>query len=45
MNPHTPKGASTLGVWSPEGFPNLQKTIVGIKTQWIEKIFISLEIY
>jgi hypothetical protein len=23
MNPHTPKGASTLGVWSPGGLPNL----------------------
>jgi len=40
MNPHTPKGASTLGVWSPDGFPNLQRTIVGVKTQWIEEFFI-----
>jgi hypothetical protein len=23
MNPHTPKGASTLGVWSPGGFLNI----------------------
>jgi hypothetical protein len=44
-NPHTPKGASTLGVWSPDGLPNLQRAIVGVKTQWIEEMFISLENY
>jgi len=33
MNPHTPKGVSTLGVWSPGGLPNLQRAIVGVKTQ------------
>jgi hypothetical protein len=32
MNLHTPKGASTLGVWSPNGLPNLQRAIVGVKT-------------
>jgi len=36
MNLHTPKGTSTLGVWNPDGLPNLQKTITGVKTQWIE---------
>jgi hypothetical protein len=45
MNPHTPKRASTLGVWSPGGLSNLQREIAGVKTQWIEEFFISLEIY
>jgi hypothetical protein len=45
MNPHTPKGACTLGVWSLGGLPNLQKAIVGIKTKWIEKFLISLKTY
>jgi len=45
MNLHTPKGASTLGVWSLGGFPNLQRIIIGVKTQWIEELFISLESY
>jgi hypothetical protein len=45
MNPHTPKGASTLGVWSPNGLPNFQIVILGVKTQWIEKFFISLRSY
>jgi len=40
MNPHTPKGASTLGVWSPVGLPNFQREISEVKTQWIEEIFI-----
>jgi len=45
MNLHTPKGASTLRVWNPNGLPNLQKAIAGVKTQWIENFFISLERY
>jgi hypothetical protein len=45
MNPHTPKGASTSGVWSPGGFLNFQKVIATVKTKWIEKFLISLEIY
>jgi len=32
MNPHTPKGASTLGVWSPGGLLNLQRVIARVKT-------------
>jgi hypothetical protein len=40
MNLHTPKGASTLGVWNLGGLPNFQKAIAGVKTQWIEKFFI-----
>jgi hypothetical protein len=32
MNPHTPKGTSTLGVWSFGGFPNLQRAIVREKS-------------
>jgi len=45
MNLHTPKGASTLGVWSLGGFPNLQKMIARVKTKWIKKFFILLESY
>jgi hypothetical protein len=45
MNPHTHKKASTLGVWSLGGLPNLQRAIAGVKTQWIEEFFISLESY
>jgi hypothetical protein len=32
MNPHTPKGAFTLGVGSPNGLLNLQRDIAGVKT-------------
>jgi hypothetical protein len=45
MNPHTPKKASTLGVWNLSGLLNLQGIIAGVKTQWTEEIFISLERY
>jgi hypothetical protein len=45
MNPHTPKGASILGVWSLGGPPNLQRVIARVKTQWIEELFISLKSY
>jgi hypothetical protein len=45
MNLHTPKRVSTLGVWSFDGNPNLQKAIVKVKTQWIEEFIISLESY
>jgi hypothetical protein len=45
MNPHTPKGASTLGIWSPGGLLNLHRAIAKVKTQWIEEFFISLESY
>jgi hypothetical protein len=45
MNPHTPKGASTLVVWSPNGVLNLYKAIIGVKTQWIEEFLISLKSY
>jgi len=45
MNPHTPKGASTLGIWNPNGLLNLQRTIAGVKTQWIEEFFMFLESY
>jgi len=43
MNPHTLKGASTLGILSPSGLPNFQRVIAGVKAQWIEEFFISLE--
>jgi hypothetical protein len=45
MNPHTPKGTSILGVWSPSGLLNLQRAIARVETQWIEEFFISLENY
>jgi hypothetical protein len=45
MNVHIPKGASTLGVWSLGGFLNFWKAIAGVKTQWIEEFFMSLESY
>jgi hypothetical protein len=45
MNPHTPKGASTLGVWNPSGLPNFHRAITEVKTRWIEEFFISLKIY
>jgi hypothetical protein len=50
MNPHTPKATPTLGdrvpvdsQWTPDGLLNLHKAISGVKSQWIEKFFISLE--
>jgi hypothetical protein len=45
MNPHIPKGASTLGVWNLGGLLNFQRIIAGVKTQWIEEFLISLKIY
>jgi hypothetical protein len=29
--------------WNPNGFPNFQRAIAGVKTHWIENLFISLE--
>jgi hypothetical protein len=43
MNTHTPQESSHFGSWTPDGLPNLQKVIVGVKTHWIEELFISLE--
>jgi hypothetical protein len=34
---------SHFGSWNPNGFPNFQRAIVGIKTHWIEDLFIPLE--
>jgi hypothetical protein len=44
INPHTPKGTPTLGNYSPSGLPNLQRAIARVKTPWIEKFLILLEI-
>ncbi len=41
MNPHTPKWIPTLEV---DGLPNFQRAIAGVKTHWIKKFLISLEI-
>jgi hypothetical protein len=35
--------SSHLGSWSPDGLPNLQRTIVGVKTHFIETFLISLK--
>jgi hypothetical protein len=43
MNLHIPKGTSILGVWSLGGLSNIQRAIIGVKTQWIETFFISFE--
>ncbi len=45
ISPHTHKGTPTLGNWSPDGLLNVQRTIIGVKTQWIKEFFISLESY
>jgi hypothetical protein len=45
MTLHTLKGTYTLGIWSLGGLPNFQRTIVGVRTQWIEDFIISLESY
>jgi len=42
MNPHTPREFH-LGNWSPSGLLNLQRGIAGVKTQWLEEFFISME--
>jgi len=42
MNPHTPKEFH-LGIWSLGGLPNFQRAIAGVKTQWLEEFFKSLE--
>ncbi len=44
MNLHTPKWTPILRVGVPDGRPNLHRTIVGVKTHWIEEFLISLEI-
>jgi hypothetical protein len=42
MNLHTPREFH-FGSWSPNGLPNLQRAIAGVKTQWLEEFFISME--
>jgi hypothetical protein len=42
MNLNTPREFH-FGSWSLDGLPNLQRVIVGVKTQWLEDFFISLE--
>jgi hypothetical protein len=43
MNPHIPKGASTLGVGVLVDFRIFREQLKGVTTHWIEKKFISLE--
>ncbi len=45
MNPHTPKWAPTLGLKSPDGLLNFQRAIIGVKSHWIEELFIPLKIF
>jgi hypothetical protein len=42
MNLHTSKEFHFRS-WSPDGLLNLQRAIAGIKTQWLEEFFISME--
>jgi hypothetical protein len=42
MNLHTSKEFH-FGSWSPSGLSNLQRAIAGVKTQWLEEFFISME--
>jgi hypothetical protein len=37
--------SSHFGNWSPDGFQNVQREIIGVKTHWINKVLISLEIF
>jgi hypothetical protein len=43
INLHTSKGASTLGVGILVDFLIFIEQLQGVKTQWIEKFFISLK--
>jgi hypothetical protein len=43
INPHTPKWILILRIKVSNGFPNIQKTILGVKIQWSETFLISLE--
>ncbi len=45
MNPHTPKWTHMLGVGVPNGVPNLQSMIAGVKTHRLKKLFVSLKSY
>jgi hypothetical protein len=42
MNPHTPREFD-FGSWSPGELPNFHRAIARVKTQWLEKKFISLK--
>ncbi len=41
--PSHSQGNSHIGSWSPGGLLNFQRAIVGVKIQWLEEFFISLE--
>ncbi len=45
MNLHTPKWIPMLGIGIPNGLPNLQSVILGVKTHHLEDFFISLKNY
>ncbi len=42
-DPSHSQGNSHFGKWSPDGLPKLQRTISGVRTQWLVTFFISLE--
>jgi hypothetical protein len=45
-NEHSHSQANShFGSWNFGGFSNFQRMIVGVKTHWIEKFLISLEIF
>ncbi len=35
--------SSHFGSWSPDGLPNFQRAIAGVKTHWNEEFLISLK--
>jgi len=41
-NPHTSREFH-FGSWTPDGLPNFQRASSGVKTQWLEEFFISME--
>jgi hypothetical protein len=43
MNPHTLRELH-FESWTLDGLLNLQRVIARVKTQWLEKFFISMEI-
>jgi hypothetical protein len=45
INPHTPKGASTLGIGVLMDSQMFKEQLQRSKNQWIEELFIPLESY
>jgi hypothetical protein len=43
LNLHIPKWTPNFGNWSPDGLPNFQGAIAGVKIHWIKEFLISLK--